>query len=49
MRGESGRNKIAKRFEETHKVKRRIYFVKPRILQMSEGRVYLHGLKPRIL
>jgi len=30
---ESGRNKIAKRFEETNKVKRRIYFVKRRILQ----------------
>ena len=29
-RGESGRNKKAKRFEETHKVKRRIYFVKRR-------------------
>jgi len=28
MRGEYGRNKIAKRFEETHKVKRRNYFVK---------------------
>jgi len=25
---ESGRNKIVKRFEETNKVKRRIYFVK---------------------
>ena len=25
---ESGRNKIAKRLEETHKVKQRIYFVK---------------------
>jgi hypothetical protein len=28
MRGESGRNKIAKHFEETHKVKQRNYFVK---------------------
>jgi len=28
MRRESGRNKITKRFEETHKVKRWIYFVK---------------------
>jgi len=27
---ESGRNKIAKRFEETNKVKQRIYFVKRR-------------------
>jgi hypothetical protein len=27
-RDESGRNKIAKRFEETNKVKWRIYFVK---------------------
>jgi|SRR5579859_2275444 len=33
MRGESRCNKIAKRFEETNKVKRRIYFVKRRILQ----------------
>jgi hypothetical protein len=33
MRGEYGRNKIAKRFEETHKVKRRIYFVKWKILK----------------
>jgi hypothetical protein len=28
MRSGNGCNKIAKRFEETHKVKRRIYFVK---------------------
>jgi len=28
MRDKSGRNKIAKRFEETNKVKRWIYFVK---------------------
>jgi hypothetical protein len=28
MRGESGRNKIAQRRGETHKVKQRIYFVK---------------------
>jgi hypothetical protein len=28
MHSESGRNKIAKRFEETKKVKRQIYFVK---------------------
>jgi hypothetical protein len=33
MRCESGRNKIAKRFEETKKVKRQIYFVKREILQ----------------
>jgi hypothetical protein len=28
MRGESGRNKIEKRLEETHKVKQRISFIK---------------------
>jgi len=35
MRGESGRNKIAKHFEETHKVKLRVYFVKRGFLQLA--------------
>jgi hypothetical protein len=33
MRGESARNKIAKRFEETNKVKWWIYFVRWRLFQ----------------
>jgi hypothetical protein len=46
MCGEGGRNKIAKHFEETHKVKRRIYFVKRRFLQ---GGFFPQGLKPNFL
>jgi len=41
MRCESGRNKIAKRFEETHKVKRRIYFVKQSVLLTPSGKSIL--------
>jgi hypothetical protein len=58
LRGKSGRNKIAKQFEETHKVKRRIYFVKRGFLQGAElfyGVQYcqhdidaFQGLKPHL-
>jgi hypothetical protein len=37
MRSESGRNKIAKRIEETNKVKRRIYFIKGDFVEAKPG------------
>jgi hypothetical protein len=50
MRGESGRNKIAKRFEETNKVKRRAKIVKRGISRAKAvSRTYLDFVAQALL